>query len=107
MESKAVEFIEYVLTMNNLLIVVSVWTLIGTIHKVAPGLKDKDASMATATWVRFLPVLPVLLSVIAVWIPGAGPVDLTPANRLFLGIILGQFSAHAHKIFGQTLLGRD
>lgn len=92
-------FTEYLMRVENLLIVAAVWVVMSTLRRVWPELGEHHL------WARFSPVMPLVLCSAAVWIPGV--VDGTPGMKVLLGIVLGAMSANAHKIFKQTALGRD
>lgn len=94
-------FAAYLMQVENLLIVAAVWTVIKLAQRFLPDVFKQRLV------VRFLPLLPIGLTSLAVWLPGVGPVDLTAGNRVLLGIVLGAMVAHAHKVFAQTALGYD
>lgn len=95
------ELIDYLMRVEHLLIVAGVWILQSVAVKVFPRIK------AHRFYARLAPVAPIALCSIAVWIPGVVELDLGVGSRIFLGIVLGALVANAHKIFGQTVLGRD
>jgi hypothetical protein len=95
------ELIDYLMTVGNLSIAVAVWVLISIVCRVFPKIK------AHRLWARVAPALPMLLCSVAVWIPGLADPELGVGSRIVLGILLGAISANAHKIFGQTVLGKD
>jgi hypothetical protein len=95
------EFLSYLVQTENLLIVAAVWVLISAACRAFPRLK------AHRLWARIAPVLPILLCSAAVWIPGCADPELGIGSRILLGIVLGAMVANAHKIFGQTVLGKD
>lgn len=99
--SGASELIDYLMKIENISIAVAVWVLLSVVTRVFPKLK------AHPMWARLAPALPILLCSAAVWIPGCADPELGVGSRIFLGIILGAFAANAHKIFGQTVLGKD
>lgn len=99
--SGASELIDYLMTVENLSIAVAVWFLISIVCRVFPKIK------AHRLWARIAPALPMLLCSAAVWIPGLADPELGGGSRIVLGILLGAISANAHKIFGQTVLGKD
>jgi hypothetical protein len=57
---------------------------------------------------RVLPVLPVMLAVGFVWIPGLSVAqELGFGDRLALGAIIGVVLAWGFKVYKQTIMGRD
>lgn len=101
METGTAQFIDYLMTVPNLLIVSSVWILQGSVAKAFPSVRDHHL------YARIAPVLPIVMASIFVWVPGAVVADVSIASRVFLGITLGFLSAHGHKLFRQTALGQD
>lgn len=94
-----VDFTEYLLSIENMLIMVSVWVILGTLPRVFVWLGRHPL------WVRFLPLMPILMCSVIVWSPGL--VDGGPAHKILLGVVLGAFCGHAHKLAGQTVFGND
>jgi hypothetical protein len=84
----------------NLLIIVGAWAVVKTLTMAIPELADRP------WFARLLPVLPLALTSGFVWIPGATEAAGV-GERIMLGLVLGFFVGHAHKIIGQTALGRD
>ncbi len=101
MEAGTSAFADYLLQVENLLIVAACWTLMETIHKIFPRVKSHSI------WARFAPAAPILLCSAAVWIPGAVASEVSVGTRILLGIVLGAMTANAHKILKQTALGHD
>lgn len=99
--SGASELIDYLMRVENLIVVAAVWTLISVLARIFPRLKSHPV------WARAAPAAPMVLCSIAVWIPGTVNGDIGIGSRIFLGIILGALVANGHKIFGQTVLGND
>lgn len=92
-------FVDYLLDIDHLLIMVAASASLGLVRRVAPCLDDNP------TWQRILPAMPIVLCSVAVWLPG-----LTEGNvseRLLLGLVLGAFCGHAHKLLRQTVFGHD
>ena len=94
-----VDFVAYLMTAENWLIMAAVSVSIHTVQLFMPGLERNP------TWGRLLPVLPVLLCSAAVWMPGL--VDGSAGQRIALGIVLGVFDGQAYKLLRQTILGHD
>lgn len=92
-------FIDYLARTEHALIMLAVWFSIGIIRRVMPCLEQNGI------WLRLLPALPTLLCSMAVWMPGL--VEGGTSERILLGIVLGAFCGHVHKIIKQTLLGND
>jgi hypothetical protein len=91
------EFVEYLTRTEHFLIMLGVWVSIGFVRRMLPCLEQNRS------WLRVLPVLPILLCSFAVWLPG-----LTQGGtfeRVLLGLVLGAFCGHAHKLAKQTFLG--
>jgi hypothetical protein len=82
------------LTHWNALLMVAVWTGIQTTRRVLPQFLTGTAPLA-----RFMPLAPLVLCCIAVWIPGPwlNP-DETWGQRLVLGVVLGALTSNLHNI---------
>lgn len=93
------EFVEYLLRTEHMLIMLGVWVGISTAKRLWPSLADDP------TWVRLLPVTPIVLCSAIVWVPGL--VGGSTVEKLLLGLVLGAFSGHAHKVLSQTVFGND
>lgn len=57
--------------------------------------------------IRYLPLLPLLLGVVLLWIPGIPQAALGAGDRVLLGLTLGGFVMAGYKVYSQTLRGRD
>ena len=101
METRTLQFIDYLWTMPNLMIVSSVWILLNRFRKAFPEVSKHSF------YARLQPLLPILLASGAVWIPGAIDAPMAVASRVFLGITLGFGAAYANKLLRQTVLGKD
>ena len=95
------QFIDYLLRTEHLLAVAGVWILLSLFAKLLPRIA------LTRIYARIVPLLPIVLCSGAVWLPGIAQSGLGVGARIFLGIVLGALVGHAHKIFGQTVLGKD
>ena len=93
------DFASYLMQVNHMLIVVSVWVLMSLVRRIVPAVGDHHI------YATLSPVLPIVLCSVAVWIPGL--VDGSIATKIMLGIVLGAMAANGHKIVRQTLLGDD
>lgn len=93
------DFATYLMQVNHMLIVVSVWVLMSIVRRMLPAIADHHA------YAYLSPVLPIILCSLAVWIPGL--TDGSVATRIMLGIVLGAMAANGHKIVRQTVLGDD
>ncbi len=82
-----------------MLIMVAVWVGVSTLQRLFPDLAQDRR------WVRALPVVPIVLCSVLVWLPGL--TDGTVAERILLGVVLGAFCGHAHKLVRQTVFGND
>lgn len=92
-------FVDYLLRPEHALVMCAVWVVIGLVKRVAPCLESNR------TWLRMLPVMPIILCSWAVWVPGL--VEGTPAERVLLGLVLGSFCGHMHKFIRQSVFGND
>ena len=93
------EFAAYLLRVEHVLIACTVWVVISTLQRMAPDLATNR------TWVRMLPVTPILCCSAAVWIPGL--VYGSAVERVMLGIVLGSICGHIYKVLRQSVLGHD
>lgn len=93
---------DLVLRPENVYIMAAVWSLLGVIKRLLPkGVHDH------AWYVRLAPAYPLLLCSAFVWIPGAQPADMAPASKILVGCILGGACGYLHKVWSQTIRGRD
>lgn len=92
---------EIYIVQEHALIAVTIPALLSLIQQVAPKLA------AHHTYVRYLPFYPVVLAVVAMFVPGLGPEAATIANRVATGIVIGSFLGWGHKAYSQTALGQD
>lgn len=83
------------LTHWNVLLIFAVWAAIQTLRRVTPDpWFEKRAPLG-----RLLPVLPLLICGVAVWIPGpwlSG--DESVGQKIVLGVVLGALAANFHSI---------
>lgn len=93
---------DVLLTKSNLILVAAVWVLIQTVRKILP-----PAVYENPWWVRFEPLIAIVLCMAGVWIPSQQPDSMTLADKLMVGMILGYLVAHSHKIGLQSVLGMD
>ena len=94
------EFVNTILTIQNLFIMVASSALLQTVNKVFP-------KQCRQQWyVRIQPLLPMLLCSVFVWLPGARP-DEAIGPRIFVGLILGMTSSTVYKIFKQSIMKKD
>lgn len=92
-------FVDYLLRTEHILIACSVWVAIGLVRRLVPELERNHV------WVRLLPLMPTILCSISVWLPDL--VEGGPTDRILLGLVLGSFCGHLHKLFKQTVFGVD
>jgi hypothetical protein len=97
----AAQLIDHLMRVENLSIAVAVWVLLSVTLRVFPKIKRHRL------WARLAPAAPILLCSAAVWVPGVVDDSLSIGSRIVLGVLLGAISANAHKILGQTVLGKD
>lgn len=81
---------------ENLSTMAATAVLLATAKRVLPKLHKHSV------WQRCLPLLPLIMCSIAVWIPGIQPEEMSVGSRITLGIILGAGTGQAHKILKQT-----
>jgi hypothetical protein len=83
------------LTHWNVLLIVAVWAGIQSVKRACPD-EWFDAGKPLA---RLLPLAPLVVCSVAVWIPGPwlDPAE-TPAQKLILGVILGTVTSNFHTI---------
>lgn len=102
MDAKAIEALSnLLLTKENLAVMVAAWTILSVAKRVLPGLFQKSV-MA-----RLLPLLPMLLCMAMVWLPGIRPEGVDWGWLLVLGVVLGWGVGNLHKVLKQTVLGQD
>jgi hypothetical protein len=87
---------------SSLYLMGAVWVVMETAGRMLP-----PKVTANQVYLRVLPLVPILLCSAAVWIPGIISDPLSPSSRVLVGIILGWGAGQVHKIFMQTVLGRD
>lgn len=93
------DFIAYLLQPEHMLIMLAVWAVLGLVRRIWPALDNNPI------WVRLLPLIPVLACSAIVWLPYL--VEGSPGHKALLGIVLGSFCGHAHKIVSQGIFGND
>ena len=87
---------------ENLYLMAATYALLTTIQKVMPpNMGDHHLS------VRLSPLYPLILCSIGVWVPGQQPVDMSAGSKVIVGIILGWACGHLHKVWKQTVQGKD
>ena len=83
------------LTQWNAFLIVAVWLGIQTVKRLLPDEFFDDGKPLA----RILPVLPMAICSVCVWVPGPWlSADETAAQRVILGIILGAVTANMHAI---------
>ncbi len=102
METEAAKtLMDTVLEPANFAVVVGVWVIITTLHKMIPELKGRG------WWARLQPVLPLVLATAAMWMPGVAQASMTFGDKVLLGLLLGFAVGHVHKMVKQTGMGKD
>jgi hypothetical protein len=94
------QFVTYLLRAENVLIMLAVSVSISVVHRLFAQHLERNP-----VWIRLLPVLPIMMCSVAVWLP-----DLVIGGayeKILLGVVLGAFSGHAHKLIRQTVFGND
>lgn len=100
MEQGAGQLIAIVLKPENLAVILGVWIVLTTAQRVLPELFAKPLV------VRLLPLMPLVLCIAAMWMPGVAAPP-TVGERVLLGLILGFAVGFVHKLVKQTGLGQD
>jgi hypothetical protein len=96
-EQTAHDILSLLLTPWNVLLMVAVWTIIQTVRRVAPSMFAHGTVLA-----RLLPVAPVVLCQIAVWIPGPWVSEATTAmERVVLGTVIGACTSNLHAVLSK------
>jgi hypothetical protein len=93
------DFVDYMMTLEHILIMASCSAALALTRRLMPTL------CGDSTWARLLPAMPIVLCSIAVWLPGL--VEGSTAEKALLGVVLGSFAGHAHKLVRQTVFGND
>ena len=102
MEAKALEMLsKMILTPENIGIMVSAWFLIALSRRVFKEFFKRLIMQ------RILPLLPMLLCMGLVWLPGLSPKGTTWGWNIILGIVLGWGVGHLHKILSRTVFGKS
>lgn len=101
MEKGAIDLVNIILKPENMAVVVGVWVIITTAKKAVPEF------MSHPILVRILPVIPIVLCVAAMWLPGVGQTDMAVGDKILLGLLLGFAVGHAHKVVKQAGMGKD
>lgn len=102
MEEQAAKTLsDLLLVPSHLYLMAASWILMYGARKILPDLHEHP------TLARALPLMPILLCSIGVWIPGAVEPGLLAGERIIMGIVLGGATAYSHKTIKQTILGHD
>ena len=75
------DFAQYLMQTEHMLIVCAVWVLLALVNRCLPELADN------AAWARLLPVMPIVLCSVIVWLPDV--VEGSTPTRIMLGLVLG------------------
>ena len=93
---------ELLLRKENLYLMAGAWIVLQTILRFLP------ISVMDSPWtIRVLPIAPIILCSIGVWIPGLQSDSVQVGERIMVGLILGYAVAHSYKITLQSILGKD
>jgi len=87
---------------ENLYLMAGVWVIQEMANRLLPPRVTQSQ-----TWVRLAPVLPILMCLAGVWLPGIMPAGVPWTEYVLTGLILGYAIGHSRKIFMQGVLGRD
>lgn len=90
------EFFALVLTTTNVMVMVASSALIEAIKKLFPKAWGADFFQRTSR------LLPILLCVGAVFIPGV--TEATPGEKVLLGVVLGAFSGQFYDLVAKNVL---
>jgi C4-dicarboxylate transporter len=101
MEMGTTVLVDILMRPSNLILMTAVWALIGSLKKAAPELNN------SAAFARVAPLLPIVLCIGAMWIPGVEHESMGVGERILLGCVLGFAVGHVHKLTRQTFLGKD
>lgn len=102
MEAQAISALsKLILTPENLGIMVASWFLISISRTMFPNFYAKPVV------IRLLPVFPLVLCMMFIWLPGLTPEGTTWGWKIILGIVLGWGVGHLHKVLNQTVLGKS
>lgn len=93
------DFAAYLVRTEHVLLMAAVSAVIEVVGRALPGLSENPY------WARLLPILPLLTCSVAVWVPGL--IGGTVGERIMLGVVLGSFCGHFHKVVRQTVIGSD
>lgn len=101
MEAQAISALSKILlTPQNLGIMIAAWFLIALPKRMFPEF------FATPIMKRLLPLMPMLLCMALIWLPGLRPKNVEWGWMLILGILLGWGVGHLHKVIGRSILGQ-
>jgi hypothetical protein len=87
---------DVVLNPENLAVVTGVSIVMVTVTRAVPEL------VATTWWARVRPLLPPLMCIAALWLPGVADAQMQTGDRALLGLLLGVFAGQVHKILNQA-----
>lgn len=89
----------YLLTPQNVMVCAAAWAIIQMLSKGIPEVFTSKLAL------RLKPVASMVLCTALCFIPNVQPPDISAANKVLLGIVLGAFAGQVHKILKQTVLG--
>lgn len=94
--------VQLLLRPENLYLMAATYALLTTIQKVLPPAWGEHHLV-----VRLAPLYPLLLCSAGVWIPGQQPVGMSIGSKILAGLILGWACGQMHKVWRQTVQGKD
>jgi hypothetical protein len=93
--------VELLVRQENVYIMAAAWSILSVIKRVMPKVHGH------AWYVRLAPTYPLVLCLAFVWIPGAQPAGMAPFSKFLVGCILGGATGYLHKVWSQTIRGKD
>lgn len=93
--------LDLLLRQENIYVMAAVVSLLAALKKVAGKMSNHSL------YVRLAPLYPLVLCSAAVWIPGLQPDGMTPGAKILVGFILGGACGWVHKLYTQTIMGKD
>lgn len=93
-ETKALDLVDQLLTMDNLLAVAGVYIVVATLCRIFPSFWSKKA----VDNVRLLPALPMILGVVTEFAPGLHDPKAGTGTIVLTGLLIGFCSSQVHGI---------
>jgi hypothetical protein len=96
----AQQLMDLVLKLENLMVVVAVWVVVNRFSKAFP--KILRMAVVRKVW----PLVPLVLCISAMWLPGIAQSSLAIGDKILLGLVLGGAEEIAHKVLKKWLGGQ-